>query len=99
MASGQLLNLFREEVVYSESDELVPPTEKKHPKEVHKLFHGNSFVLLNLCSHPASWGPITRRAPTPSGPQSTGFLCPATRCSAGSSATSSTSCCGTDTPT
>lgn len=52
-------------------------------------------AILDCPCHPASWGPIMRRAPTLSGRRSTGFLSPATRCSAGSSATSSTSCCET----
>lgn len=52
-------------------------------------------MILDCRSHLASWGPIMRKVPTPSGRQSTGFLSPATLCSAGSSATSSTSCCGT----
>lgn len=58
------------------------------------VLHLNRAILDCPC-HPASWGPIMRRAPTLSGRRSTGFLSPATRCSAGSSATSSTSCCET----
>lgn len=53
-------------------------------------------VILDCPCHPASWGPIMRKAHTLSGPPSTAFLSPATQCYAGSSAMSSTSCCETD---
>ena len=58
-----------------------------------------NLEILDCRHHLASWGPIMRKVPTHSGQWSTGFLSPATRCSAGSSATSSTSCCETDTQT
>ena len=59
------------------------------------VMHCNPVILDSPC-HPASWGPIMRKAPTLSGQRSTGFPSRATRCSAGSSATSFTSCCETD---
>lgn len=56
----------------------------------------DAHVILDCLHHPAYWEPIMRKAPTPSGQQSTGSLFPATQCSAGSSAMSSTSCCEMD---
>lgn len=77
------------------------PSWKRHntPKKTPCLMYNNSWKSLYypwLSHHPVSWGPIMKKAPTPFGQLSTAFLSPVTQCSAGSSATSSTSCCEMD---